>query len=719
MSSPAQTPAQVPARTPQERIRELSDLIRHHDRQYYVLDAPEITDAEYDALYRELQDLERQYPLPVDPRSPTRRVGGEPLPAFSSFVHSLPMQSLDNAFTLEEWRGFVARTVRLLSGLLPQFWVDPKLDGLAVEVVYEKGRLVRAGTRGDGLIGEDVSANMRTVRNLPLVLRAAGQAVPEYLEVRGEVVIPHADFAALNAAQMRNGEKTFANPRNAAAGSVRQLDPRITAGRPLRFYAYGVGLVRWEREEMAWQSQEAIMRALSELGFAVPELSMLCAAPEDVETHYARVAEARSGLGCDIDGVVAKVNDLSQHEALGSTAKAPRWALAWKFAAIQGVTRLNDIQIQVGRTGVLTPVAVLTPVVLAGVTVSRATLHNEDEIRAKDLRIYDQVVVQRAGDVIPEVVRPLLEKRTGNERVFVFPDRCPSCAGPAARLPGEAAWRCQNLSCPAQLKEGLVYFTSKAGLDVEGLGRKWVETLVDKGLIRSPADILRLKQEDLLGLERMGPKLAENIVTAIARARENADLTRLIRALGIRHVGAQTARVLAENFADLDALAIAKSEELQRLPDIGPEVAASMRGFFASPDNQGLLAEFKEIGLWPAGASLRQASLRQASLAAQTHDKALPLAGKRVLFTGALPELSRSEAARLVEEAGGIVTKSISKQVDYVVAGEAPGSKLAKARALGVAVLAPEEFAGLIKQGQEEPEREISLRGRRFGFGPD
>jgi DNA ligase (NAD+) len=690
------------ALTPQERIRQLSDLIRHHDHQYYVLDAPEITDAQYDLLYRELQDLERQYPQLVDPQSPTRRVAGEPLPAFSPFVHSLPMQSLDNAFTLEEWRGFVTRTVRLLSGHLPEFWVDPKLDGLAVEAVYEKGRLVRAGTRGDGLTGEDVSANMRTVRNLPLVLRTTGQEVPEYLEVRGEVVITHADFAALNAAQMSNGEKAFANPRNAAAGSVRQLDPRITARRPLRFYAYGLGLVRWAQGDRAWQSQEALMRGLAELGFAVPELSRLCAAPEDVEKYYVRVAEARSGLDYDIDGVVVKINDLSQQEALGSTAKAPRWALAWKFESVQAVTRLKDIQIQVGRTGVLTPVAVLEPVTLAGVTVSRATLHNEDEIRAKDLRIHDQVVVQRAGDVIPEVVRPLVEKRTGNEPAFVFPDRCPSCDGPAMRLPGEAAWRCQNLSCPAQLKEKLVYFTSKAGLDVDGLGRKWVEALVDKGLIRSPVDIFRLTPQDLLGQERMGPKLAGNILTAIGRAKKSTDLARLIRALGIRHVGAQTARVLAKHYSSLDALASAKSEELQQLPDIGPEVAASIRGFFANPDNQRLLGGFRKIGLWPVQASLLgMPGMPGMPGVPKAAGEASPLAGRQVLFTGALPGLSRSEAGKLVEEAGGIVAGNISKKVDYVVAGDKPGSKLTKARELGITVLSPEEFLDLMHKNKE------------------
>lgn len=669
------------------RMKELTALIRHHDHQYYVLDDPEISDAEYDGLYRELQGLERRYPLLADPESPTRRVGGEPLPAFAPFAHSQPMQSLDNALSLEEWQGYVARTVRLLSGRVPAFWVDPKLDGLAVEAVYEQGRMVRAGTRGDGRVGEDVSANMRTVRNLPLVLRDAEQGVPEYLEVRGEVIISHADFAALNAAQEQNGAKVFANPRNAAAGSVRQLDSRITAQRPLRFYAYGVGLVRWDQGQRVWLTQEAIMLGLAELGFAVPELSRLCSASEDVEVFYKQVAEKRSGLGYDIDGVVAKVNDLAQQEALGSTAKAPRWALAWKFAAIQGVTRLNDIQIQVGRTGVLTPVAILEPVALAGVTVSRATLHNEDEIRAKDLRIHDQVVVQRAGDVIPEVVRPMAENRTGDERVFVFPDHCPSCEGPAVRLPGEAAWRCQNLSCPAQLKEGLKYFVSKAGLDVEGLGRKWVEILADKNLIHSPADIFRLTPRDLLGLERMGPKLAENIITAIASAKQSTDLTRLIRALGIRHVGAQTARVLAEHFPDLDALSVAKSEDLQQLPDIGPEVAASIRGFFSSPDNRRLLEEFRRIGLWPVQAS---------PSAKQERVESSPLAGKRVLFTGSLPGFSRSEAGRLVEDAGGIVAGGISKKVDYVVAGDEAGSKLTKARELGLTILLADDFLRMI-----------------------
>ena len=682
---------------PDERVRRLRAQIRHHDHRYYVLDDPEISDAEYDALYRELLDLEKRHPNLDDPRSPTRRVGGEALSAFTSFVHSRPMQSLDNALAREDWQAFLDRTSRLLQGRLPEFWVDPKLDGLAVEVVYEQGRLVRAGTRGDGLVGEDVSANMRTVRNLPLILLEEASGVPErlpgYLEVRGEVIILHRDFAALNEAQMESGARTFANPRNAAAGSVRQLDPGITARRPLRFYAYGIGLalpLRRQNEEYIWPTQQTVMRALAGFGFAIaiaPGLSTLCATPEEVEEQYRHIGQARASLGCDIDGMVVKVNDLALQRELGSTAKAPRWALAWKFAAIQAVTRLKNIQIQVGRTGVLTPVAILEPVSLAGVTVSRATLHNEDEIRAKDLRIHDLVVVQRAGDVIPEVVRPVAEKRTGEETAFVFPDHCPSCNSLATRLPGEAAWRCQNISCPAQLREGLVHFVSKAGLDVEGLGRKWVETLVDKGLIRSPADIFRLGVEGLMGLEGMGPKLAQNIIAAITHARRNTDLTRLIQALGIRHVGAQTARVLAEHFQDLDALAAADEHRLRLLPGVGSKIAASIRGFFANPGNRLLLEEFRNIGLWPGQPPSASPSAPGSGAA--------PLQGKRVLFTGSLPGLSRNEAGKVVASAGGTVAESVSKKVDLVVAGDAPGSKLTKSRELGLRVISGREFLAL------------------------
>lgn len=674
---------------PARRMQELAAFIRHHDHRYYVLDDPEVSDAEYDALFRELQDLEGRYPELADPDSPTQRVGGTALAMFQPFAHSLPMYSLDNAFSLEEWRAFITRLTRALPGENPAFWVDPKLDGLAVEVVYAQGRFVRAGTRGDGTFGEDVTANMRTVRNLPLRLQAK-HAVPDMLEVRGEMIMRRGEFAELNRQQAEAGRKVFANPRNAAAGSVRQLDPRITAGRPLRFYAYGVGLVRWPESVTGWATQEEIFSGLQSLGFAVPEHSRLCSGPEEVEHHYAAVVGLRDTLAYEIDGIVAKVNSLAQQQHLGATARAPRWAVAWKFPAGQAVTRLLDIQVQVGRTGVLTPVAILQPTALSGVTVSRATLHNEDEIRSKDLRLGDMVLVQRAGDVIPEVVGPVVEERTGAEQEFTFPRTCPACASPAVRLPGEAAWRCQNLACPALLRESLIYFVSKAGLDVDGLGRKWVEMLVDKGLIHTPADIFRIREEDLLALERMGPKLAGNIIAAIDRARNQADLPRVIRALGIRHVGGQTARVLADHYADLDALARANQEQLQQLPDIGPEVAASIHGFFSNPDNQRLLREFRELGLWP------QKEGNQSTV--QESDSAF--AGKRVLFTGSLSGLQRTQAQKLVEHAGGTVANAVSKKVDFVVVGADPGSKLAKARELGLKILDETEFTRMVGQGQ-------------------
>ena len=682
---------------PGKRMHELAALIRYHDHRYYVLDDPEIGDAEYDALFRELRTLEERHPELADPDSPTQRVGGEASRAFRPFAHSLPMYSLDNAFALEEWRAFVARLGKALPGEALAFWADPKLDGLAVEVVYEQGRFVRAGTRGDGVTGEDVSVNLRTVRNLPLRLDAQGAVsnlpgLPNLLEVRGEVVIHREDFARLNREQADAGRKTFANPRNAAAGSVRQLDPRITAERPLRFYAYGVGLVEWPEGAQDWATQKEILDGLRFLGFSVPEHSGLCSDPTDVERHYADVARFRETLGYEIDGVVAKVNDLEQQRRLGATARAPRWALAWKFPAGQAVTRLLDIQVQVGRTGVLTPVAVLEPVALSGVTVSRATLHNEDEIRAKDLRLGDMVVVQRAGDVIPEVVGPVVEERTGGEPEFSFPHVCPACATPAVRLPGEAAWRCQNLACPALLRESLAYFVSKAGLDVEGLGRKWVEILVDKGLIHTPADIFRLREDHLLTLDRMGSKLAGNILTSIAQARDRADLATLIRALGIRHVGERTARTLAAGFTDLDALGRATEEELTALDDIGPEVAGAIRAFFRNENNQRLLGRLREAGLWPVAAPPPEAD-----------PATQPLAGRTLLFTGALP-VARGQAQALAEAAGARVVSAISKKVDWLVAGEKAGSKLDKAQALGVAVTDYAGFLALLEgRGAQAP----------------
>jgi len=682
----------TPSQTPAERAQALKAQLERHNHLYYVLDAPEITDAEYDALFRELKDLEEKHPELTDPNSPTRRVGGAVAQSFASARHRARMYSLDNALTVEEWRAFLERLSRVLPGRQFSFWVDPKFDGLALEVIYEDGRFVRALTRGDGETGEDVTENMRTVRNLPMDIRkraeAAGLAVPRLLEVRGEVVITKKDFRALNDAQEEAGNKVFANPRNAAAGSVRQLDSRITASRPLRFFAYGLGEVEWPRAAGAqgaeWLTHHAAMAGLKAFGFAVAAEGQVADAGE-VEALYARLEKDRDGLAFEIDGMVAKLDDLDGQREAGFTARAPRWAVAWKFPPRQAKTVLKKIAVQVGRTGVLTPVALLEPVQIAGVTVSRATLHNEDEVRAKDLREGDTVVVQRAGDVIPEVVRPVLEARPADASIFIFPGVCPACGEPVERLEGEAAWRCLNMSCPAQLMGSLVFFVSKAGLDIEGVGKRWIEVLVERGMVKSPADLFELTEENLLPLDRMGEKLAENFVKSIREAKETASLAKVIGGLGIRQVGTQTARTLAAHFDDLDGLSVAQADELQSLPDIGPEVAGSIRAFFDNPANRELLLRFKTLGLWP----------RRVKTAEQGGPRQL-FAGKRFLFTGTLAGLPRGKAEGMATAQGAVIAGSVSKKLDYLVVGEDPGSKLDKARALGVRILAQDEFERLL-----------------------
>lgn len=673
------------------RAEELRKLIEHHNFRYYVLDDPEITDAEFDALFRELQAIEARYPALRDENSPTQRVGGEPAQGFASHRHGLPMYSLDNAMGLDDWQAFVERVDKALHGQAAEFWVDPKLDGLAVEVVYERGRLVVAATRGDGEVGEDITRNMRTVRNLPLTLRTGKGPVPELLEVRGEVVLTKAAFEALNARQAKAGEKIFANPRNAAAGSVRQLDPKVAASRPLRFFAYGLGRVAWPDQATAWGTQVEAMAGLADLGFAIPPEARACASAVQVAGAYEDLLARRESLPFEIDGVVAKIDNLELQRFLGFTARAPRWAMALKFPAHQARTRLVGIRIQVGRTGVLTPVAELAPVRLAGVEVSSATLHNEDEIRAKDFRIGDLVVVQRAGDVIPQLVRPVVEERDGSEKPFEFPAACPECASPVVRLPDEAAVRCPNLSCPARLVQGLKHFVSKAGLDVQGVGVKWIERLARDGVLASPAGLFDLRKDHLLVYEGegMGPKSAGNFVAAVAEAKAGATLARLVSALGIRHVGEEIARLLAERFEDLDALAAADEETLQGQKGVGPEIAASVRAFFANRRNLELLARFKAIGLWPGGGAGGGADAA-----------GRPLAGRTFIFTGGLPGLSRSEAEDLVERLGGKAVGVISRKVDYVVAGEGAGGKLAKAREWGLTVLDPAAFLQLVNKQQ-------------------
>lgn len=670
-----------------ERASWLRLELERHNHLYYVLDAPELPDAQYDTLFKELQALEAAYPGLADANSPTRRVGGGVGQSFASVAHRQRMYSLDNALLLEEWRAFLERLGRLLPDRELAFWADPKFDGLALEVIYEHGRLVAALTRGDGETGEDVTRNMRTVRNLPGDLRGhaakAGLAVPHLLEVRGEVVITKADFHALNDAQDEAGGKVFANARNAAAGSVRQLDSAVTASRPLKFFAYGVGETSWPLLVDPWPTQAKMMGGLAGFGFAVASQGRLVDGA-GAELLYKELEAGRDSLPFEIDGMVLKLDRLDWQREAGFTARAPRWAIAWKFPPRQARTILERIDVQVGRTGVLTPVAMLAPVQVAGVKVSRATLHNQDEIAAKDLRPGDTVIVQRAGDVIPEVVGPVLENRPAGAAPFVFPELCPACGSTVSRLEGEAAWRCLNVSCPAMLTQSIIFFVSKAGLDIEGMGKRWIEVLVEKGMVRSPADLFDLSVERLMPLERMGEKLAANIVASIARAKENATLARLIAALGIRHVGQQTARTLAGRYHDIEALSGASLEELQSLPDVGPQVGAAIRAFFANPANQALLNRLAAIGLRPVSTP-----------SAASSGVCGPLRGKRFLFTGTLSGMTRSQAEALVTEAGGLVAGSVSKKLDYLVAGQEPGSKLDKARSIGVRVLSQEEFERL------------------------
>ncbi len=666
-----------------KRVEELRKEIEYHNYRYYVLNDPVISDPEYDKLFRELLELEEKYPELKVPYSPTQRIGGEPAKEFKTRAHSIPMYSLDNAFGTDEWLSYVERIKKLLPDEKIEFWVDPKLDGLAVEVIYENGKFVGAATRGDGFVGEDVTANMSTIKNLPLQLFGDGD-VPEYLEVRGEVIIFIEDFYKLNRKQAEENKKLFANPRNAAAGSLRQLDPKVTAQRPLKFYAHGIGLVRWKDGKDRWKTHSEAMEALKRYGISITPESKLCSNEKEVIEYYQEMEKRRREFPFQIDGIVCKVNDLDQQKRLGSTARAPRWAIALKFKAIQAETILEDIIVQVGRTGVLTPVAILKPVSIGGVTITRATLHNEDEIKAKGLKIGDHVIVQRAGDVIPEVVRPVVEKRTGKEKEFVFPKTCPVCGSRVERLKGEVAYRCLNASCPAKIKQGLIHFVSKAGLDIEGIGKRWIDIWVDKGIVKNFVDLFKLKKKDIINLERMGPKLAENMLSSIKKAKENATLDKLISALGIRFVGEQTAKVLAEHFKDLDELASATVEDLLKIKDIGPETANSIYSFFHNSENLKLIQEFKKIGLWPV------------SKEKEKEKRSSKLEGKRFLFTGKLSSMTREKAKKIVEELGGIAVNNISKKVDFLVVGENPGSKLEKAKKLGVKIISEKEFLELI-----------------------
>ena len=660
----------------QQRISELREQIHHHDYLYYAEARPEISDAEYDALMGELRDLEGAFPDLVTPDSPTQRVAGQPIDAFRPVEHRAAMLSLDNATTPDDLREFEARLGRALPGAHFDYVCEPKIDGLGIALVYERGRFVRGATRGDGRVGEDITANLRTIRSLPMVLRGALAAVPD-LEVRGEVFMPRADFEELNRGLQESGEATFANPRNAAAGAVRQKDPAVTARRPLDIFLYHVGAGRELRFRTYWETLEA----LREAGFKTNPKTERCPTLEAVIDYCGRLEPDRDALGYDADGAVVKVDSLEQQWRLGSTTHHPRWAIAFKFAARQATTVVQAIEVNVGKTGTLTPVAKLVPVPLAGVTISNVSLHNEDEVRRKDVRVGDTVLIERAGDVIPYVVQVVMSKRPADALPYVFPERCPVCGHAAARLPGEAYWRCLNTACPAQLKARLRHFGSRRAMDIEHLGEAVVEQLVDNKRVKDFADLYTLTVHEVADLERFAEKSAENLVAAI-QASKPRGLARLLNALGISMVGERVATLLANQYGSMDRLLRASEAEIDEIRGIGDELAQSIRRFFDDETNRDVIRRLAKAGV----------EMTQPGVEAE---RPQPLAGRTFVVTGALASLTREAARELIERLGGRVASSVSKKTSYVVVGEAPGSKADDARRLGVEILDEDAFLRL------------------------
>jgi DNA ligase (NAD+) len=662
--------------TPAERdeVAHLRAEIDEHNRLYYAHDVPKITDAEYDALFRRLQELEAAHPELQTPDSPTQRVGTAPTERFRSVRHTLPMLSLANAMAEDEVREFDGRVRRILGtteDAAITYVAEPKLDGLAIELVYEHGRLVVGSTRGDGTTGEDVTVNLKTIGSVPHRLTrrsAAAPAIPARLEVRGEVILTRAGFQKLNAERAERGESIFANPRNAAAGSLRQLDPAITAGRPLELFCHSAGTIDGTHFATHWE----FLQTLARWGLQTNPLNRRCHDLAATLDQYARLVAERDTLPYEIDGMVLKVDDLRRQEILGQVSRSPRWAIAYKFKAQQAETRVNDIVASVGRLGTITPVAELEPVVVGGVTVRNASLHNMDEIERKDVRKGDTVVIERAGDVIPYVVRVVRAKRVGRPRRFKMPTRCPvaSCGGHVVREEGEAAYRCINAACPAQLKSRIRHFASRGAMDIDGLGEKLVDQLVERGLVRDFADLYRVGADTLAGLDRMAEKSATNLATAIEGSKR-PDLDRFLYALGIRHVGEHLARGLAQHFRDVDAILAADEATLLEVPGIGPEVAASVRAFAADPKNRAVVRHLLAAGVEPQAPAPPSGAL----------------AGKTFVLTGALESVTRGEAESRITRAGGRVSGSVSKNTSYVVVGADPGSKLAKAKKLDVPIL--------------------------------
>ncbi len=675
-----------------ERLRK---EIRHNEYLYYVMDAPEITDAEYDRMMVRLREIEAMYPDSVPGDSPTQRVGGRASAQFSEVRHMQPMLSLGNVFSAEELRAFDERVKSgLPAGSKVEYVMEPKIDGLACSLIYENGKLVRAATRGDGVVGENVTANVRTIRSIPLVLKVPeGEAVPELLDVRGEVYMPRHAFMQLNEQRAERGESEFANPRNAAAGSLRQLDPQVTASRSLSFFAYYIV------GEGARPKHSESLAALSRYGFKVSEGYKVVENIDEAIKYIADFNETRQALAYDTDGAVIKVNDVYQQNILGATGKDPRWATAYKYPPEQAETTLEDIDWRVGRTGVLTPTAVLTPVKLSGSVISRATLHNEDFIRAKDIRIGDKVIINKAGEIIPEVLRVVLEKRTGAEKEVEIPTVCPECGWSVERQGAEAAIRCTNPHCPALGREGLIHFASRDAMNIEGCGPSVINALLDAGLVRDAADLYSLQKEDLLKLERMGEKSADKLLAAINASKEN-ELDKLLFALGIRHVGAKVARTLAALYGSMDNLLSTGLVELadiaaykkqakdnsaeDKFRDMGEKIAESVVTWLSTPSNGDLIARLKAAGL-------------KMTFTAPQSAEDNPFYGKTLVFTGTMPTLGRAEAKTMAQDVGAKVSGSVSKKTDYVIAGAEAGSKLEKAQALGVMVIDEAEFLRLLK----------------------
>jgi DNA ligase (NAD+) len=663
------------ARDVRREVERLRQEIDDHNHRYYVLDDPVVSDAEYDELFRRLQALEEAHPELRAPDSPTQRVGAAPLEKFGTVRHGQPMLSLANVTTPEELAEFDARARKFLGRERLEYVGEPKIDGVAVELVYENGVLSTGSTRGDGATGEDVTPNIRTIRSVPLRLRRSDGAVPARLDVRGEVFLPLAAFRRLNREREEAGQPPFANPRNAAAGSLKQLDPAITASRPLDLVVHGVGVVEGKRPPTHWET----LQMLAAVGLKPVPKSRVLASLEELNTFFTALDAERDALPYEIDGLVVKVNDITLQRRLGEISRSPRWAVAFKFKARQGTTRINAIVPSVGRTGVLTPIAELEPVGLGGVTIRNASLHNMDEIARKDVRIGDTVLLERAGDVIPYVVKVMTERRTGAERRFRMPATCPVCGAEVVRAEGEVAYRCIGLACPAQLKQAIRFFGARGALDIEGLGEKLVDQLVEKKLVRDLADLYRLDEATLASLERMGKKSAANLRAAIEHSKEST-LPRFLVGLGIRQVGEATAKALTEHFGTLERMMAASEEELQEVRDVGPEVASSIHRFFAEPQNRKVIERLRAAGVKAAPVERVQG----------------PLAGKKLVLTGGLGAMTRPEAQRRIEALGGRVVSSVSKETDLVIAGADAGSKLKKAKTLGIQILDEDEFLRLV-----------------------